>query len=324
MSQIRRQTGICAAAIIAILLSSSPSDAQPWPQRTVRAIVPFPPGSSPDIVARVFADRLAARWGQAVIVENLPGSDGFTGTATFAAARDDHALLFAPAAPIAVYPLLHEKLSYDPASDIVPVAAITNTFGAIAVPASLQAATLPELVEYARGRPGKLNWATGGGAFPVLMSGFVKTTGLDMIQVPYRNQNLALQDLAEARIQVLASAMTVLAALAHAGRIRILTVTNKARSALWPDMATVAESGYPNFTFEGLIGTFAPSGTPDDRRNRISIEIRQIAADQGVDQRLRSTGQLLRPSTPAEFSAAIEEQRSTLAAIIRIIGKPTN
>jgi len=150
MSQIGRQRGICAAAIIAVLLSSSPSDAQPWPQRTVRAIVPFPPGSSPDIVARVFAERLAARWGQAVIVENLPGAEGFTGTATFAAPRDDHALLFAPAAPIAVYPLLHEKLSYDPARDIVPVAAITNTFGAIAVPASLQGATLPELVEYAR------------------------------------------------------------------------------------------------------------------------------------------------------------------------------
>ncbi|HEY7247008.1 MAG TPA: tripartite tricarboxylate transporter substrate binding protein [Xanthobacteraceae bacterium] len=324
MSQIRRHRGICAAAIIAVLHSSSPSDAQPWPQRTVRAIVPFPPGSSPDIVARVFAERLAARWGQAVVVENLPGAEGFTGTTTFAAARDDHALLFAPAAPIAVYPLLHEKLSYDPARDIVPVAAITNTFGAIAVPASLQAATLPELVEYARARPGKLNWATGGGAFPVLMSGFVKAAGLEITQVPYRNQNLALQDLAEARIQVVATAMTVLSPLAQAGKIRVLTVTNKARSALWPDIPTVAESGYPDFTFEGLIGVFAPGGTPDDRRNRISIEIRQIAAGEAVDQRLRATGQLLRPSAPSEFTAAIEEQRSKLAAIIRIVGKPTN
>jgi tripartite-type tricarboxylate transporter receptor subunit TctC len=299
-------------------------NAQPWPQRTVRAIVPFPPGSSPDIVARVFAERLAARWGQAVVLENLPGAEGLTGTATFAAARDDHALLFAPAAPIAVYPLVHKKLPYDPTRDIVPVAAITNTFGAIAVPASLQAVTLPELVEYALARPGKLNWATGGGAFPVLMAGFVKAAGLDMTQVPYRNQNLALQDLAEARIQVFATAMTVLSPLVQAGKIRILAVTNKARSPLWPDIPTVAESGYPDFTFEGLIGVFAPAGTPDDRRNRISMEIRQIAADQAVDERLRATGQLLRASTPAEFTAAIEEQRSKLAAIIRRVGKPTN
>jgi tripartite-type tricarboxylate transporter receptor subunit TctC len=315
---------MCAAAIVAALLSSAPADAQPWPQRTVRAIVPFPPGSSPDIVARVFAERLAARWGQAVVVENLPGAEGLSGTATFAAARDDHALLFAPAAPIAVYPLLHEKLSYDPARDIVPVAAITNTFGAIAVPASLQVVTLPKLVEYARARPGKLNWATGGGAFPVLMSGFVKAAGLDMTQIPYRNQNPALQDLAEARIQVFATAMTVLSPLAQAGKIRILTVTNKARSALWPDIPTIAESGYPDFTFEGLIGVFAPGSAPDDRRNRISTEIRQIATDQAVDQRLRATGQLLRASTPTEFTVAVEEQRSKLAAIIRIVGKPAN
>ena len=311
-------------AIPGILALSTPSFAQSWPQRTVRAIVPFPPGSSPDIAARVFGERLATRWGQPVIVENLPGAEGLTGTAAFAAARDDHALLFAPAAPIAVYPLLQEKLSYDPARDIIPVGAITNTFGAIAVPASMQTATLPEFVEYARARPGKLNWATGGGAFPVLISGFLKAATLDMTQVPYRNQNLALQDLAEARIHVFATAMTALSPLAQAGKIRVLTVTNKARSALWPNIPTVAESGYPDFTFEGLIGVFAPGDMPDDRRERISNEIRQIAADQAVEQRLRAAGQLLRQSTPAEFTAAIEEQRSRLAAIIRIVGKPTN
>ena len=92
-------------AIPGILALSTPSFAQSWPQRTVRAIVPFPPGSSPDIAARVFGERLATRWGQPVIVENLPGAEGLTGTAAFAAARDDHTLLFAPAAPIAVYPL---------------------------------------------------------------------------------------------------------------------------------------------------------------------------------------------------------------------------
>ncbi|MFL6795897.1 MAG: Bug family tripartite tricarboxylate transporter substrate binding protein [Xanthobacteraceae bacterium] len=290
----------------------------------VRAIVPFPPGSSPDIVARVFAELLAARWGQAVVVENVPGAEGLTGSASFAAARDDHALLFAPAAPIAVYPLVHERLSYDPVRDIVPVAAITNTFGAIAVPGSLQVMTVPELVEYARARPGKLNWATGGGAFPVLISGLIEAAGLAMTQVPYRNQNVALQDLAEARIQVFATAMTVLSAPAQAGKIRILCVTNKARSPLWPGIPTVAESGYPEFTFEGVIGVFASGSSPDDRRNLIAAEIRQIAADEGVAQRLRATGQLLRPSTPAEFTAALEEQRSKLAAIIRALGKPAN
>jgi tripartite-type tricarboxylate transporter receptor subunit TctC len=324
MFGLKRLFLLCVLVSPGVLLLSTSSLAQSWPQRTVRAIVPFPPGSSPDTAARVFAERLGARWGQAVVVENLPGAEGLTGTASFAAARDDHALLFAPAAPIAVYPLLQEKLPYDPARDVVPVGALTNTFGAIAVPASLQAATLPELVEYARARPGKLNWATGGGAFPVLISGFIKAAGLDMTQVPYRNQNLALQDLAEARIHLFATAMTALWPLAQAGKVRVLTVTNKARSALWLDIPTVAESGYPDFTFEGLIGVFAPGGTPDERRNRISTEIGQIGADPAVEQRLRAAGQLVRQSTPAEFTAAIGEQRSRLAAIIQAVGKPTN
>jgi tripartite-type tricarboxylate transporter receptor subunit TctC len=324
MLGMKRLFLLCMLTVAGVLMLTTWSVAQSWPQRTVRAIVPFPPGSSPDIAARVFAERLGTRWAHAVIVENVSGADGLTGTAAFAAARDDHTLLFAPAAPIAVYPLLHEKLPYDPARDLIPVGAITNTFGAIAVPASLQAVTLPEFVEYARSRPGKLNWATGGGAFPVLISGFLKSASLDMTQVPYRNQNLALQDLAEGRIHVFATAMTALSPLTQAGKVRILTVTNKARSALWPDTPTIAESGYPEFTFEGLIGVFAPGGTPDHRRNRITAEIGEIAGDQAVDQRLRATGQLVRQSTSAEFTAAIEEQRSMLAAMIRIAGKPTN
>jgi tripartite-type tricarboxylate transporter receptor subunit TctC len=272
----------------------------------------------------VFAERLAVRWKRAVVVENMPGADGLTGTAAFANARDDHSLLFSPAAPMAAYPLTHEKLPYDPARDIVPVVAVTNTFGAIAVPASLPTTTLVEFVRHAQSRPGQMNWATGGGAFPILLSGFLKAAHLDLTQVPYRNQNLALQDLTEGRIQLFATAMTVLSPLAQARKIRVLAMTNKARSPLWPDVPTIAEAGYPDFTFEGLIGVFAPGGTPDERRQHVTAEIRAIAADETVTQRLRATGQTVHQGTAAEFEAAIQEQRSKLAAILQIVGKPTN
>ena len=324
MHGMKRLLLIPAVAVISILPFLPSSLAQSWPQRTVRMIVPFPPGSSPDIAARVFAERLSARWRQAVVVENMPGAEGLTGTATFANARDDHLLLFSPAAPVAVYPLVHEKLPYDPTRDIVPVVAATDTSGAIAVPASLPVANLVEFVKYAQSRPGQLNWATGGGAFPILMSGFLKVASLDLTQVPYRNQNLALQDLVEGRIQIFATAMTVLSPLAQAGKIRVLAVTNTARSPLWPDVPTIAEAGYSDFTFEGLIGVFMPGGTADERRQRVAAEIRDIAADQAIAQRLRATGQIVRQSTPAEFEAAIQEQRSRLAAILKIVGKPTN
>jgi len=282
-------------------------------------IVPFPAGSSPDIAARVFGERLSTRWRQAIVVENIPGAEGLTGTAAFAHAHDDHSLLCSPAAPMAVYPLVHEKLPYDVARDIIPLVAVTDTAGAIAVPASLPITSLMEFVKHARSRPGQLNWATGGGAFPILMSGFLKAASLDLTQVPYRNQNLALQDLAEGRIQIFATAMTVLAPLAQAGKIRVLVVTNKTRSPLWPEILTISEAGYPDFTFDGLIGVFAPGGTPDERRQRIAAEIREIAANEAVVQRLRATGQIVRQGTPAEFAAAIEEQRSRLAAIIQTV-----
>jgi len=323
MQGMKHQARICAVTFATALgFSPTPSYAQPWPQRSVRLIVPVAPGSSPDIAARVFAEQLGSRWGKTVVVENVPGADGLVGTAAFAAAQDDHVLLFSPAAPITVYPLIQEKLSYDPVRDMLPISVATHTFGAISVPASLPVTSLAELVAYVRSRPGKLNWATGGGAFPTLISGFIKVAELDMTHVPYRNQNLGIQDLAEGRIQLFATAMTALLPLAQAGKIRILAVTNKERSPLWPDVPTVAESGYPNVAFEGLIGVFAPRGAPDDRRQRIAADIQAIASDQVVAQRLGAAGQIVRGTSPAEFSAAIDEQRSKIAGIIRLIGKP--
>jgi tripartite-type tricarboxylate transporter receptor subunit TctC len=285
-------------------------------------IVPIAPGSSPDVAARVFAERLGARWGKPVAVENRPGADGLIGTAAFAAAQDDHVLLFSFAAPLTVYPVIQDKLSYDPVRDVLPVSAAVETFGTISVPASLPITTLSELVRFARSRPGQLNWATGGGAFPILMAGFIKAAGLEMAHVSYRDQNLAVTDTAEGRIHVFATAMTVVLPLAQTGKIRVLAVTNRNRSPFWPDIPTATESGYPDLAFEGLIGMFAPRDTPDDRRQRISSEIVTIAADQEVARRLGTAGQIVRGSTPAEFTSAIEEQRSRISAIIRLIGKP--
>jgi tripartite-type tricarboxylate transporter receptor subunit TctC len=304
----------------ALTLSMVPAAAQLWPQRSVRIVVPIAPGSSPDVAARVFAQHLATRWASTVVVENRPGADGVTGTTTFATAHDDHALLFTGAAPISVYPLIQEKLPYNPARDVLPVSIAVETFGTISVPASLPIKSLSEFVSFARSRPGQLNWATGGGAFPILMAGFNKAAGLDISHVPYRDQNLALQDLAEGRIHVFATAMTAALPFVQAGKIRVLAVTNNRRSSMWPDVPTTTESGYPNIVFDGLLGLFASRDTPHDRRERIASDIRAIAADEAVKRRLEANGQIIRGSTPAEFSAAIEDQRAKISAIVRLIG----
>lgn len=323
MRRVKGQIGICATAVVtALLFSMASSLAQPWPQRPLRMIVPIAPGSSPDVAARLFGEQLGIRLGKAVIVENRPGADGLIGTAAFAAAHDDHVLLFSFAAPLSVYPVIQEKLSYDPIRDVLPVSVAVETFGTISVPASLPVTTLRELVEFARARPGQLNWSTGGGAFPILVAGFIKAAGLQMAHVPYANQNLAIQDLAEGRIHVFATPMTAVMPLAQAGKLRVLAVTNKTRSPVWQKIPTVKEAGYPELAFEGLIGLFAPRDTPGDRRERIASEIRAIAADPAVATRLGATGQIVRGSTPAEFAAEIDDQRSRISAAVNLVGQP--
>jgi tripartite-type tricarboxylate transporter receptor subunit TctC len=323
MRRVKGQIWICATALVtALLFSVASSLAQPWPQRPLRMIVPTAPGGSPDVAARLFAERLEIPLGKPIIVENRPGADGLIGTAAFAAAHDDHVLLFSFAAPLSVYPVIQEKLSYDPIRDVLPVSVAVETFGTISVPASLPVTTLRELVEFARARPGQLNWSTGGGAFPILMAGFIKAAGLEMAHVPYANQNFAIQDLAEGRIQVFATPMTAVMPLAQAGKLRVLAVTNKTRSPVWQKIPTVKEAGYPELGFEGLIGLFAPRDTSGDRRERIASEIRAIAADPAVATRLGATGQIVRGSTPAEFAAEIDDQRSRISAAVNLVGRP--
>src|SRR5947209_6412799 len=162
MNRTRTALAAVYAAVLFAPASALPSTASaqtPWPQRNVRFVVPLGPGSGADIGARLFADRLAARWGKAVVVENRPGGDGIVAITAFVSAHDDHTLLFSPAATFTAHPYLHDKLPYDQA-DLSPIARVSNTIVAIVAPASLQVGTLAELVDRAKAQPGKMNWAT--------------------------------------------------------------------------------------------------------------------------------------------------------------------
>src|SRR5690242_141764 len=199
----------CAAALLAVLvLWVAPASAEPWPQHPVRFILPLGPGSGTDITARLFAERLAQRWGQPVVVENRPGGDSFVAIAAFLAANDDHTMLFAGMGTFTAHPYLHEKLPYD-TGDVVPVAGASNIVVAMAVPSSLHIGTLAELVARARAQPGKLNAATVPGVTDFIFSGFLKDAGITITRVPYRDITQALGDLAEARIQLMSASLTI-------------------------------------------------------------------------------------------------------------------
>jgi tripartite-type tricarboxylate transporter receptor subunit TctC len=317
-----RTSVLAAGFLIGFSATAATLAADSWPERTVRIIVPFGSGSGPDVAARVYAEQLATRWQRPAIVEDRTGAEGLIGAAAFASMRDDHALLFSPAAPISVFPYTQEKVAYDPVRDFVPISSATDTFGSISVPASLKVGSLAELVALARAQPGKLNWTSGGGAFPTLLAGFAKSAGLDAVQVSYREQNLALQDLAEGRVQIVGTTLTALLPFARAGKIRLLAVTNKKRAPIAPEVPTATEAGYPELEFEGLVGFFGWRDMPAALRDRISADIRAAAADPILVERFSRAGQIARGSTSAEFAGAIEEQRAKIQAIVRLLGKP--
>lgn len=316
---------VVSVVLSALSLHAVPSLAQAWPQRPVRFIVPLGPGAGADISARLLADRLTPLWGQPVVVENRPGGDGVVAINAVLSARDDHTLFYGPASSFVGHPYLLDKMPYDP-RDLLPVARVTNTVVCVAVPASLKVASLKELMAMVREQPGKLNWATVTGVTDLIVAGYLKGAGLDMAKVPYRDTVSALNDLVEGRIHLYTGAYAIMRAQAQAGRIRLLAVQNRSRAPGLADLPTVAEAGFPELSFDGLVGLMAVrgSGITDALRERIAADVKVVAGDPVITGRLTATGQIVSPGTPAEFSAAIDEQAGHLAAVAKVLGtKPT-
>jgi tripartite-type tricarboxylate transporter receptor subunit TctC len=312
---------VIVSSTLELIMAPRANAAEAWPQRAVNLIVPIGSGSGPDIAARIYAEQLALRWKQPVVVENRTGAEGLIGVTAFARMQDDHTLLFSPAAPITVFPFTQDQLGYDPARDFVPISSAANTFGVIAASASEDVQSISDLIRHARTNPGKLNWASGGGAFPLLLTGFVKGANLNLTRVAYRQQNLAIQDLAEGRIQIFATTLTALLPVTQMGKVRLLAVTNKMRAPLAPDVPTATEAGHPELEFEGLTGFFGWRNMPPALRNRIASDIRAVASDAAVADRLAKAGQVAHASTSEEFTRAIDEQRARIGDIVRVIGK---
>jgi len=312
---------LAAIAVLSDVQSLTSVPAQIYPARTVRFIVPFGAASGTDITARLFADRLAARWGKPVLVENRPGGDGLVAIAAFAAANDDHTLLFAPVGTFTVHPYEHEKLPYDVERDLLPIASVSTIILAVSTSVVLKVDSLGELVDLARAQPGKLNAAAANGNADFLLFGFFKSTGLQVAKVPYRDILQAPNDLAEGRIQVLMTSFAVVQPQMQTGKVKVLAVTSRKRAPTAPEVPTVKEAGYPALELESLVGLFGPRGMPSELRERIAVILGEVAAaDPVIATRLAVTGQIVNVRGPAEFAAAIEQQRAKLAEIAKILG----
>lgn len=298
--------------------------AQAWPQRTVRVIVPLPTGSAPDISARLFGEQLAARWSRPVIVENMPGADGILAAKEFISRQDEHTLLYSFAGLITINPLLYQKLPYDPGRDFTPIAITTDNFLAIAASGKLQVGSLPDLLKLARSRPNKLNWAATAGLPYFALASLAESKGSEMTYVAYKDFNQALADLGEGRIDVVSTGISQLIPHGQAGKLRLLAVLNRTRAPAARDIPTAAEAGHPELTFDGIVGYYGWRDMPAGLRSRIAADVRTVAEQAAIKERLAGMGIVARGSTPEEFAAAIEEQRAKVAAIAAAIGtEPT-
>jgi tripartite-type tricarboxylate transporter receptor subunit TctC len=310
-----------AAAVLAGVLAPAPASAQNYPQRAVRFILPFGPASGVDITARLIGDRLAARWGKPVVVENRPGGDGLVAINAFISANDDHTLLFMPASTFTAHPYTRDSLPYDSERDLLPIVNVTVIVIALSVPESLPVGSLADFVALARAKPGTLNVATAAGNSDFIMAGFLKSMDLQVAKVPYRDIMQAPNDLAEGRIQLLMSSYASMRPLIQAGKLKVLAVTSRKRVGIASDIPTVAEAGFPFLGLDSLIGIFGPRGTPDAVRESIAADVKAIvAADPTIATRLEATGQVVDIRGPAEFAAGIKEMRDQLASIAQALG----
>jgi tripartite-type tricarboxylate transporter receptor subunit TctC len=295
---------IVAAGLVLFSLVSAQADS--WPQRNVTFILPLGAGSGVDVTSRLIADKLSAKWGKPVVIENRPGGDAMVAISAFLSATDGHTLFMAPTSTFTAHPLLHAKLPYE-ISDLVPIARATNTLIAIGVPASLGVNSLAEFVKLAKDKPGSLNYAGTTGAVDFVVSGFLKESGVDVAKVPYKDGVQALNDLAEGRIQIYSAAYAIMRPQVEAGKVKVLALMNKERAASLPNIPTAKESGFPSLTLDGLVGLFGQRQMSAELRDRISADLVEVTNDPEFSKRVTATGQVVRPGNAAEFAAEIDE-----------------
>jgi tripartite-type tricarboxylate transporter receptor subunit TctC len=301
------------------VFAASLAQAQDWPAKPVRFVVPFPPGGATDVAARVVADKLSRALGQQFVVDNRAGASGAIGTTEVArAAPDGYTILFA-ADPVTTLHLVLKHVQYDIQRDFVAVTQVTTQPLAIAVHASVPARTIQEFIALAKANPGKFSFGHSGTGSGQHLTGelFKKLAGIDMQHIPYKGGAPAVQDLVAGQIPVAVLGSTPLIPYHKSGRIRILAFTSKDRFPTLPEIPTLHESGFPGFDTGQWLGLLAPRGTSANVVNRLYAETKKALQLEDVKERLMQAALLPVGSTPKEFESLIRndvERWTKLAA----------
>jgi tripartite-type tricarboxylate transporter receptor subunit TctC len=320
MRVTRRQCLCVAGAALAIpTLAGFAWAQQSYPARPVRVIVPFAPGGTVDVFARVTTQKLSDRLGKQFYVENIAGATGNIGTGQAARAVPDGYTLFFAFSSFVVNPSLFAKVPYDPINDFAPITLAVASTHVITVNPSVPANTMRELVALIKANPGKYSFASGGTGTQAHLLGeqFRLSLGLDLVHVPFNGAGPAMASVVAGHSPIGFSTLASAAAQITGGQVRALAVTSKARSQLLSTVPTTAEAGYPDIEGDGWVGVFAPAGTPKEIVTSLHREIVKIIASSDMKERLPTLGFEPVASSPEEFAARIKAEVETWGKVVR-------
>ena len=291
-----------------------------YPNKTVRLIVPFPPGGGNDVIARVVAQKLTDKWGQTVVVENRAGANGIVGLqALMQAPADGYTLAVGAAGPLAVNPSLYAKLPYDPLKDFAPVTNLVNFPLLLVTHPSVPAKTTRDLVALAKAKPGQLTYASPGSGNSGHLAGelFNSMAGVNIVHIPYKGQGPAQTDLMAGQVSMLYSSIPSVIQQVKNGQLTAVAVGSAKRLPSLPDVPTISESGVPGYEAYSWVGLVAPAQTPPDIVRKIYRDVSDILKQRDVADKLNQQGALPVGDTPEEFTQYIRDEMAKWGKVVR-------
>ena len=307
---------------LALLIVGSPAAQTNYPEKPIRMVVGFPPGSPTDTVARLFGQKFTEAWGKPVLIDNITGAAGNIAADRVAkAAPDGYTLGLLAQGQLVINPSL-SKLAYDPVNDFAPVSQVSVSTNMLVVHNAVPAKNVQELIKLARARPGELTFASSGIGSPTHMAAelFKSVAGLDIRNIPYKGAPAAIPDLLGGRVTMMFGGTTAVLPLAREGKLRALAVTSLSRSAAAPELPTIAESGYPGFEFTNWSGLLAPAGTPAAIVGKLHLETVKALALPDLRAKLTDSAVEVIGNSHEEFAAVIQSGIPKWARVIKDAG----
>jgi tripartite-type tricarboxylate transporter receptor subunit TctC len=311
------------AAIAAAAAALAPAAAQDYPNRPITLVVPYAAGGGNDVMARAAADRMSKTLGQQIVIENRGGAGGSIATRQIAkSAPDGYTLGLGGTGTLAINPTLYPNVGYDPRKDFAPVGLIATSALVVLVNPSVPAKSIAELIALAKEKPGQINYASAGAGSGIHLGTeyFASRAGIKIIHVPYKGSGPALADLLGGHVMVYFSSLPPAISLMKEGKVRALAVTGAKRSALFPDLPTVAETGLPGFEAVLHYGIVAPAGTPGPIIDKLNAALRAAVMSDELKQRIAADGAEPLASTPEEYAADIDREETKWSEIVRKSG----